>query len=274
MDIIILIVSYKYECFDLQLYSSNVENLIINDSRLLSSENDEDFIVRQKLSNAVNDREELSKRLNQMMKEMNILKCRMNNATTDTGAWCRQAVKTKHFTDERLALSLAIMFENKTVASFGDGPGEYKTLVEQTDLVRSYTSYDGSPFVEEDTAKRVKYLDLTVPHFGLPVFDWIVSLEVAEHVPAAYEDTYVSNIVRHARDGVVLSWAVPHQIGVDHVNPRDRNYVVRKMQSYCFDFDLSKSNKLKRMATIAWLKKNILVFRRRLIECPFDANDA
>jgi len=55
----------------------------------------------------------------------------------------------------------------------------------------------------------VSYLDLTLPQYGLPLYDWVISLEVAEHIPAESEAIYLDNIVRHAREGVVLSWAVP-----------------------------------------------------------------
>ena len=55
----------------------------------------------------------------------------------------------------------------------------------------------------------MSYLDLTLPQYGLPLYDWVISLEVAEHIPAESEAIYLDNIVRHAREGVVLSWAVP-----------------------------------------------------------------
>ncbi|KAK7004452.1 hypothetical protein BgiMline_005973, partial [Biomphalaria glabrata] len=55
----------------------------------------------------------------------------------------------------------------------------------------------------------VRFLDLTAPHYGLPIYDWILSIEVAEHIPAKFEEIYLDNLVRHAREGIILSWAVP-----------------------------------------------------------------
>ena len=55
----------------------------------------------------------------------------------------------------------------------------------------------------------MSFLDLTLPQYGLPLYDWVMSLEVAEHIPQDYEAIFIDNIVRHAREGVVLSWAVP-----------------------------------------------------------------
>ena len=73
------------------------------------------------------------------------------------------------------------------MGSFGDGPGEYKRLLDETGLLASYTAYDGSPYAAENSEGRVFHLDLTIAAFGLPSFDWVISLEVAEHIPALFE---------------------------------------------------------------------------------------
>ena len=106
-------------------------------------------------------------------------------------------------------LKIKCHFLGKYVASFGDGSGRYKELLMASGLLKGYDSYDGAPFSEEISEGRVKYLDLTLPQYGLPLYDWIISLEVAEHIPREYENIYLDNIVRHAKEGVILSWARP-----------------------------------------------------------------
>ena len=76
----------------------------------------------------------------------------------------------------------------KTVGSFGDGPGLYKLALDMTGRLKSYTAFDGAPFVEETSGGRVRHLDLTNSAFGIPVFEWVISLEVAEHIPNKYEE--------------------------------------------------------------------------------------
>ena len=98
-------------------------------------------------------------------------------------------------------------------ASFGDCHGRYKALVLSTGFVKTYDAYDGSPNVEKATKGEVKFLDLTIPHFGFPVYDWIINLEVAEHIPVQYEQVYLSNMFRHAKRGIVVSWSVFNQGG-------------------------------------------------------------
>ena len=100
-----------------------------------------------------------------------------------------------------------MIFSGKYVASFGDGPGRYKQLLLESGLLKGYDSYDGAPFSEKTSEGRVQYLDLTLPQYGLPLYEWVISLEVAEHIPREFENIYLDNIVRHAKEGVILSWA-------------------------------------------------------------------
>ena len=107
------------------------------------------------------------------------------------------------------------------------------------------------------------FLDLTLEQYGLKLYDWVMSLEVAEHIPAEFESIYIDNIVRHAKEGVVISWAVPGQGGYSHVNNKPFDYVKKLFDGLGFDHDEAASEKLKSVATLPWLQKNTNVFRRR-----------
>ena len=133
-------------------------------------------------------------------------------------------------------------------------------------FVSGYDSYDGAPFSESLSDGRVKYLDLSIPQYGLPVYDYIISMEVAEHVPAEYESIYIDNLVRHAKKGIVLSWAVPGQPGTSHVNCKSFEDVVKIMAEKGFRHDNASSNYFKEACTYHWLKKNVNLFRRKIIE--------
>jgi tryptophanyl-tRNA synthetase len=58
---------------------------------------------------------------------------------------------------------------------------------------------------------------MTFETYSIGQYDWIISLEVAEHIPEKYEAVYLDNIFRHAKEGIILSWAVPGQIGLSLV---------------------------------------------------------
>ncbi len=118
--------------------------------------------------------------------------------------------------DTQLCSQLAQLFANLSVADFGAGRGQYGKCLGTA--VGQYTAYDGGEGVEAATDGAVRFLDLSEPTWLGRTFDWVMSLEVGEHIPKEQESAYVGNIVRHASRGVVLSWAVPGQGGHHHVN--------------------------------------------------------
>ena len=165
-------------------------------------------------------------------------------------------------TDKSLAAALANILSNEAVASFGDGAGTYKSLIEGTGKVKMYDAFDGAPYVEEVTNGSVTFLDLSAPQYGLKAYGWIVCIEVAEHIPREYEAIFLSNLVRHARIGIVLSWARPHQAGLSHVNNRPIEYVSEKMRVSGFTLDPQATQLLRTASTYDHLKRNVNVFVR------------
>lgn len=166
-------------------------------------------------------------------------------------------------TDMYLVKSLSDFLKHKTVGSFGDGPGAYKREIEKLGEVKSYDAYDGAPFCEDTSEGRVKFMDLTVPQYGVPMYDWIISLEVAEHIPKEFETAYIDNIIRHSKEGVIISWAVPGQGGLAHINNRPLSYVIDLMKFQGFIHDELSSKSLQDSSSFQWLRDNINVFRRK-----------
>jgi hypothetical protein len=136
-------------------------------------------------------------------------------------------------------------------------------------LPAAWTPYDGAENVEAVTRGRVRWADLTEPGLQLAVAaeavdapagdggkggsapaspasnsdgaggaDWVVSFEVAEHIPpGAPEVAFLDNLARHARAGLLMSWAVPGQAGHHHVNCRPREYVLDALAARGFALD-------------------------------------
>jgi SAM-dependent methyltransferase len=65
--------------------------------------------------------------------------------------------------------------------------------------------------------------DLTLPLHVDRQFDLVVSLEVAEHLPAACADTFVDSLVGLG-PAIMFSAAVPNQGGTSHINERWQTY--------------------------------------------------
>ena len=197
---------------------------------------------------------------------LNPFQASSNKKTNAVGGWCRNASHEtggEHITDAKLVEELSAFLKGKTVGSFGDGPGAYKRDIEKLDEVKLYDAYDGAPFCEETSEGRVKFLDLTVPHFGLPFYDWIISLEVAEHIPENFEHIYLDNLARHSREGIVMSWAGPTQGGLAHINNRPLEYAINVIEQRGFQHDAKASLRLRNAALWQWLRDNINVFVRK-----------
>ena len=128
--------------------------------------------------------------------------------------------------------------------------------------MKSWTGYDGSPNVEEVTQGLVKTLDLSVPQDLMRQWDWVMSLEVGEHIPKHFEDIYLTNVLKHAKEGIVMSWAVRGQGGRSHVNELDNIEVVERMLERGFLPVFAWWHKLRENSKKDWFKNALMVFRR------------
>ena len=72
----------------------------------------------------------------------------------------------------------------------GNGPGVYKREIEKLGHVKFYDAFHGAPYCEETSYGRVRFMDLTIPQYGIRQYDGIISHVVAKHIPEKYEDVY------------------------------------------------------------------------------------
>ncbi|XP_025114233.1 uncharacterized protein LOC112576171 [Pomacea canaliculata] len=225
---------------------------------------------RDMMSQVRHQRNSLSRTLNVLkqslgQQECTVAKLQNSKKVSSSGGFCKEESekKGKHMTDHKLAAALGKFLTGQRVGGFGDGPGLYLKYFLEQGLVASYDAYDGAPFSENVTSGAVKFMDLTIPQYGFPVYDWVICLEVAEHVPARYEVVLVDNIARHARKGIVLSWGHPGQGGFHHVNNKSPEDVKRLLDEAGFRPDENAGLSLRNSSTFGWFKQNIFVFRRK-----------
>lgn len=178
-----------------------------------------------------------------------------------SGAW-KTSDQNAHQYDPGLANGLAAFLQNQSVIDFGCGAGKY---VQKLSDVAECRGYDGNPETFRLSEGRCECLDLSQPVQVRPA-DWVLCLEVAEHLPVEYEETLLSNLDRHAKRGIVLSWAQPGQGGVGHVNERSSQYVRDRMGSFGYQFDQESSNLIRSLSLLRWFRSNIMIFRKLSIE--------
>jgi len=118
--------------------------------------------------------------------------------------------------------------------------------------------------VEEYTLGRVRWADLSKP-FTAPeaLYDWVLSLEVGEHIPAQYMQQFIDNIDKHSRCGVVMSWAVVGQNGHSHVNEQPNSAIIQEMQRRGYTYDEPEAMNFRNVATYPWFKNTIMVYHKK-----------
>merc|ERR1719473_1969610 len=105
-----------------------------------------------------------------------------------------------------------------TVADMGAGSGQYAKWLNDTGLVTAF-AFDGSHDIELITTGAVNSAALDKPLKLWRKFNWVICLEVAEHIPADLSATFLRNLDEHAEHGLVISWPRPGLPGLGHANP-------------------------------------------------------
>lgn len=171
------------------------------------------------------------------------------------GFW-QDTNKSGHIFDNGLADGLTEMFMGKIVIDIGCGTGDYVRHLRKNGI---YTlGVDGNPYTPEFDVTCQCY-DFAIPQ-NLGQHDWVMSIEVGEHIPNEYEDCFLENLDRHNKIGIVLSWAVVGQPGRGHVNCHDNQYVKDKMTLLGYSNDIEAETRLRACANHGHLRKTIMVF--------------
>jgi SAM-dependent methyltransferase len=91
-------------------------------------------------------------------------------------------------------------------------------------------------------------------------FDLVLSLEVAEHLPAESADRFVESLIRHG-SVVVFSAAIPHQDGTGHVNEQWPSYWAQRFEPRGYRvYDIFRPMFWHDEEIAWWYRQNILLF--------------
>ena len=182
----------------------------------------------------------------------------------ERGFWENDTQKGHH-NDEPLCHVMTNFLKNmkvKTLLDLGCGPGYYvKNFIENGIECEAYDGNPNTPLLTEGLG-QVKDLS---EEFDLgKKFDFVLSLEVGEHIPKEYEDVFIDNVLRHANEYVLMSWAVPGQNGDGHVNEQSNDYVINKIEEKGFEHLYPLSNEFRKNAKAFWFKYTLMLFRKKI----------
>jgi len=161
--------------------------------------------------------------------------------------------------DEKLSEGLVSLFKGNTVIDLGCGcEALYVKYLRQNNIecygIDGYKKVIENQFCSCFSLEKVLYLS--------KVYDYVLSLEVGEHIPEEYENIFINNIHKLNSKGVVISWGIEGQIGEGHVNCKSNEYIKRKFLQLGYKIDLENEIYLRSLCKIKWLKESLMVFKK------------
>lgn len=197
-----------------------------------------------------------------------------------TGGFCANTHGTNECLNKGFADFIAndILFAstNSSTASvidLGCGQGQYGAYWRSGEAKAKFGAgkalrwqgIDGTEDIAEASKGLVKFFDLTDPVF-MGMYDWAISIEVAEHLPPFLEPAIWYNLDRHNTHGIILTWAKLGQPGSHHVNCQSQQYVTCVAEKVLgYEFAKAETEGLRRAVhggVCPWLGYSSMVFKR------------
>lgn len=178
--------------------------------------------------------------------------------------WDLETAKAEHQHSPKLAEALIRLLPiDKPVIDFGCGKGTYLAALQK----KGYECFglEGTPGIKQIADfDNIMEWDLTKP-WKSTYQGSVISLEVAEHIPAEHEKTFIETITGACDEWLVLSWAIKGQGGCGHHNEQDAAYVIRRIEERGFKYLELPSVILRQEGgkDCWWFSNSIYCFKRK-----------
>jgi SAM-dependent methyltransferase len=150
----------------------------------------------------------------------------------------------------------------QSVVDVGCGDGTWLSVFQEFGI-RDYLGIDGDYIESEQlqiSSDNFLSFDLKQPISIEKAFDLVLSLEVAEHLPADCADIFVDSLTKLG-EAIVFSAAIPYQGGTEHINEQWQNYWVTRFQSRGYQVIDCLRNKIWNNEQVEpWYAQNSLIF--------------
>lgn len=180
--------------------------------------------------------------------------------TPSKGIFTAKQTETEHHHSPRLAKALrGVLNPAIPVGDFGCGKGEYIRYLKNWGY--SVLGFEGTPELAEDGL--IETADISLPMKWSDIGN-VLCLEVIEHIEKSREDAVIANLVDAVKDGgkLIISWAVEGQGGCGHINERNSDHAIPRIEKEGFKLDADSTWNLRKEAgkDLWWFKKSIYVF--------------
>lgn len=185
----------------------------------------------------------------------------------ETGCW--EGIEEKHRinkTSNNLAKWISnFLIKQKygldnPIYDFGCGDGFYLDILSQSGFT-NLTGIECFPPINKKYSNIIAH-DLTQKIIVTPGI--VISIEVGEHIPKKYIESYISNIYNATSKFAIISWAVPKQKGLGHINCLSNIQVINIFQNLNFIYMEKESIEARKSVTDSakWLQNTIMVFKK------------
>jgi len=167
-----------------------------------------------------------------------------------------------HCYDNNLSEAIVEFLQNQEaqyVVDLGCGHGQYVEVLNKNNI--RAIGFDGNPYTSM-FSKFCSQKDLTENINLEEKPDWIVCLEVGEHIPEKYENILINNIHKNNKKGVILSWAVEGQGGDGHVNCKNNEYIKQIFINLGYTNLVEQEDRLRSCCSVSWFKNTLMVFKK------------
>ena len=164
--------------------------------------------------------------------------------------------------EQILPIVFSLIGTPESVLDVGCGNGSWLKVLEKMNI-KEYQGIDAD-YVNPDGFlvnynKHFQPIDLSKSFNLNKNYDLIISLEVAEHIPAECADIFVENLVKHG-DTILFSAAIPFQGGFKHINEQYPTYWAEKFAKHHYYFyDLVRPLIWYNQNIQVWYKQNIFL---------------
>ena len=167
------------------------------------------------------------------------------------------------------AAALAAALANSSVLDVGAGLGQYGAYLQEHAPSVQWTGVDGAENIEQVTHGRVAFADTTdgLRPAQRRAYDFVMSIELAEHVPREGEAALMHTLTAHVRRSIILSWAeLGRDDGWHHTNCQSSQYTECAMGLVGFRRDNDLQQRLRASLelgnSLPWLRGSLSTWTR------------
>jgi SAM-dependent methyltransferase len=182
--------------------------------------------------------------------------------TPYTPEFFKTTLGTSYASAQRIAPLVLAIVPAHSMLDVGCGPGHFLRAFREVG-VKEITGIDGDHVPRDLLVIESKHFitcDLS-QGFDLECrYDFVLSLEVAEHLPPASAESFIVSLVRHA-PVVVFSAAIPFQGGTAHLNEQWPSYWAQLFARHGYrPYDILRPSIWRDGQVAWWYRQNILLF--------------